>query len=341
MGKEKTVEKSSTKDAKKSSKDDKKSSKKSETEETQTKKVNRNTDKAQLDFDVNPRKTWVKDYVELQQYKIVKKDKDTKKTYEAAPMLSGIQFGLTVADQITCDVLVNACVELANPTTEGLYQLTSDLLCTAVKVTPELNLVFGHHLSGYQAGGHFKSLGIVNGTKAVKASTTKDGKEVKERAATSDELTCFVEKCINGGGNTKVSLSEDGKDFLCYLLGLVRKTLTDSAVLKVQYAGKKGLDIKSVSYSVRDHYSGAKNFCKTLCAKIDEVEGLVDEANKEERSKKPAKKTDSETKDTKSKKNKDESKAKKDTSKTAKKEESEEEEESDEESGSDSGEESD
>jgi hypothetical protein len=333
MGKEKTVEKSSTKDNKKSSKDDKKGkeSKKHE-EEKPVKKVNRNTDKAQLHFDVNPRKSWTKEYVDRMKYTIVKTDKETKKKSDAPPMLSGIQFALTVADQVTCDALVNACVGMAKPTTEGLYQLTSELISTAVKVTPELNLIFGHHLGGYHVGtNYFKSLGMANGTKAVKAGKDKDGNETKERPATNDELTDFVEQCVNGGGNTKVSLSDDGKNFLCYLLDHVRTTLTDSAVRKVQYSNKKGLDIRSVAFSVKDHFSGAKNFSKTLCAKMEEVEGLVDEANKEERTKKPAKKEsetkDSKSKDAKSKGKKEESKAKS-SSKNAKKEEPESESES-------------
>jgi hypothetical protein len=349
MGKDKTVEKKESKKDSKETKEVKKQETENEKTEKKTYEINKNTEKANLKLDVNTRKKWLTSYYKRMGYTVTftKKEKDDDgkvvnvEKSEDTPNISGSQYALAAVEQVLCSTLLNLAYKKAQKTTGGLYNITEELLSNAVQLNPELNALFGNQLSSYKPKDNYLSLLEI-----------KEFKEEKDDKEKTNEICVFAEKYACEGGNSKINLTDDGMNFLMFLLNCNRMMVADCAYWMVKYAKKKQVDDTAVTCAVRNHYSCSKNLCASVCKKLDEVSDLVEDANKAEREEKEAKKKDKDEGKKKEKKSSDkkadkkeekksDKKDKKSDKKKAEKEKSESESESESESGSESESESD
>jgi len=182
----------------------------------------------------------------------------------------------------------------AKKTTEGLFEIDQELLDQTVQLDQELNFVFGSHLSKYNKK-----------TKYVALLEIKEYKENEKDKEKTNEIAVFVEKYACDGGNSKVKLTDNGENFLMYLLSVNRNLLADCSYWMVKYAKKKTVDELSIEMAVRNHYTAAEGLCGAICKKLSEVADLVDEANKAARDEKEKSDNKSDKKDKKSSDKKD------------------------------------
>jgi hypothetical protein len=167
MAKDKTIEKTKESKENKDTKETKESKETKDAKKVQDnddeKTMNKNTAKANLRLDVNSRKRWLNSYYKRKNFtvKYTKKDKDedTKETYEDTPMISGAQYALTATEQVLMSMLVSMSYKKAQKTTEGLYNITEDLLTNTVSLDSELNLIFGQEITKFDSNqDYFKLL---------------------------------------------------------------------------------------------------------------------------------------------------------------------------------------
>lgn len=278
MAKDKTIE-----NAKESTKD----------QEDDEKTMNKNTARLNLRLDVNSRKRWLKSYYKRKKLTVQYKDNE-KKIYDAEPKMGGAHYAIAATEQVLMSILVSMSYKKAQKTKEGLYNITEDLLTNTISLDSELNLMFGQELSKFDSNqDYFKLLEI----------------------SKKDEVVEFVEKYACD--SSKVHLTDDGMNFLMFLLNCNRITLANCAYWMVKYSKKKTVDNTSITFAVKNHYNMCKKVCEQMCKKLDEVASLVTEATQAENEEKEDKKK----KDKKEESKKEDSKkdSKKDSEKDAKK----------------------
>lgn len=290
--KDKVVEKKT--ETKKEAKESSKKEVEVETD-SETVKLNGATKKANLRLNVNPRKTWLQNYYSSNKM-YVSKDEDE------VPTISGSQYALTATEQVLCCTLVTLAYSKAQKTTAGLYDITHEILLNVVQLDQELNSVFGNRLGKFD--------------KKAKYAGLLDIKDSKEK---NNEIEDFAEKYACEGGNSKVNLTDDGTNFLIYLLYLNRSLLADASYWMVKFAGRKQVNEVAVEYAVRNIYANAEKLCNAMCKKIEEVSDLVDEANKAGREEKAAKEKEDEKEEKKTEKKPEKKPEKKEETKPEKK----------------------
>jgi hypothetical protein len=262
MGKEKTVEKNA-----KNNKD----TKPVEESTDEEKAFNNATRRAGLRLDVMGRRKWLQDFYETQKMLVeYVTDKEKKTTESKVPRVSGGQYAITAVEQVLTSELMTRAYKRAQKTTEGLYSVNHEVLLQTIQLTPELNAVFGSQLSGYN-----KKTGYVGLMRVKEFNHEVDGKKEK-----TDEFRNFTEKWACD--NKHIELTDDGMNFLMYLLHVNRTALSEGSFWMVKYAGKKTVDARAVEMAARTYYLNAGELCLAICKKLGEVSTVWEEASKHE-----------------------------------------------------------
>ncbi len=271
----------------KTSKEDVKSTKE-ESKETSSKKegVNANTTRAGLIFDVNTRKRWLKTYLSADKYLIdqmtTEENDDGKKVRQIAKdddgddkkctlNISGAQYALSAVEQVLCAAVVTVAFPKATKSKSGLHELTLSVLLDSVRSDLELNSVLGQYLALYDSSADYFS----------QLKVTKQ-----------DEIRAYVEtRCLD---NTTVRLTNDGFNFLCFVLQRNRIVLTNFTHRLVTFAKKRTMSEDAIMAAVEFLYERSPGLLGKMTKKYEEVSLLIEEAVKVEKAEKEKKQKEKE-----------------------------------------------
>jgi hypothetical protein len=271
---EKATKKQQAKDNSKSKNTNDKNTNSESSEEQSAKKDtrNNNTRNAGLEFDVNTRYKWNKAYLGKDCFKVPvmkvyensdkkkekrqEKDEDGNLKFEHL-RVTGAQYAHSSNEQVLCaHIVALACgrLDLDSKTKAKLYEIKHTLLAETIRQDAELNFVFGHYLNSFEPNGEYYA--------ALKITK---GNEVKN----------FVEKCVD---NSSIHLTEEGLNFLYFIILRNRVMLTECSFHMVKHSGKKTVSEEAVMTAVEILYSRAPNLRDKLTMKFAAVARDVKEA---------------------------------------------------------------
>jgi len=237
-------------------------------------KFNKNTNKANLKFDVNTRRKWLNEHYHQFPIPDMKKENGKKiqeiddggqpKVYYVG--IAGSQYALAAVEQVLCSYLINLGFQKAIKTTSGLYEINGAILSDVIRYDKEMNLIFGNILSYYDSTAKYFSQLMI-------------GKP--------SEIYTYVEKyCVD---NTCVQLTPDGLNFLMYIFQKNRVMLANSAYHIVRYAHKRQINGEAITSAVVIHYERAPELMDKIRKKLEAVRSTVEEAQKMEKADKEEK----------------------------------------------------
>jgi hypothetical protein len=205
-------------------------------------KPNKATADANLEFNVNFCKSWIRELFR-------------SKDLEELPKFSGAQFALTAANQVLCRAIVQATLDQLQKDVSGLYDLKRPVIGYAIQLNEDLAQCCGKHYKKFDPSLNYASQYFIGQT----------------------EVTSYIDKFNE---KTNVRLDNKAYNLLAYLLLRTSIELIETSHTLMLYAGKKSLDAKSVLAAIKTHVSGTLRHDMTM--KIEDCIKALGDAVEEE-----------------------------------------------------------
>lgn len=226
--------------------------------EKKKRELNKLTLKANLNFNVNSFRSWMKQ-------KLTDDGKlfDNKGTM-CLPKFSGSHIAITAMNEKLCYIILEKTIERLTKDKTGLYNIRYKDLSDIVKVDNELKKNFYQYLDIYDSTLNYKDQYCI------------------------DEKT--IKKYIDKVFSASIDISNDAFNLLVYLLLKSCVRIIDSAFIMIQFARKRSLNPNVILSSISIHFTGTtEHLLKMgideaikLCGKdIDEKEEGVAEDDEE------------------------------------------------------------
>lgn len=233
------------------------------------------TQKANLNFNVNSFKTWLKKYYqqnEMNLPKVQKKDAENKSEEQTGDMntitFKGAHVALAAAVEVLCKYILEETVKQLQKDTSGLYSVSRPAIKYAVSLNPELRHVFLRSLESFK----------------------QDMMYVDQFCIPHKEMCRYVDNVF--GKN--IQIDHKAYNILSYLLLSFAMEVAKHSFNMMLYSGKRSLDFSVINYTVKNLCSGSLEHDITL--KIEDAMKLCNEKDDEEENPKGTsdkKKTDS------------------------------------------------
>lgn len=217
-------------------------------------KTNKLTIKANLNFNVNQFKKWIKN-------KLVTDENFFE--YEGKlvpPKLSGAHIALTAMNEKLCFMILEKTIERTIKDKNGLYTINFQDMTDIINVNPELRQNFKGYLEIFDNTLNYKDQYCIN-EKCVKS---------------------YIDKMFSVG----IDISNEAFNLLIYLLLKTCVRIIDTSYIMTKHAKKRTFNYKVIMSSVEIHFT--KSFAHLLNMRIEEAIKLCwnDLKDKEEKQKK-------------------------------------------------------
>lgn len=258
--------KAATNDTKKESKPSDKKDKKDNDEKVPRTHPNKDTEKANLHFNVKTTNKWLKEYFSSYTVERKKKNNDndgdnkkTKKEEEDQEIknnsikMNGAQYALTAVDEVLCVEMANLAFGKTTKDKAGLYLIKEDLLLDSMKLNKDFAFSFGKFFDSY-------------------SSKEKYGKQL---SIEKKDVLKLLETCAFSGGNTSVNLDDSAYNLMMYVVLKNRILVAETTYQMLLYSKKASIDGRAVIHSVRAIYCGTTELHKTLSRKAEATNALI------------------------------------------------------------------
>ena len=191
--------------------------------------LNKVTLKANLNFNVNSFKHWMKQKL-TDDNKFFEHENDKHEKIMCLPKFSGSHIALTAMNEKLCYLILDKVTGRLTKDKTGLYNIKFTDLSDVIKVEPELRKNLYNYLDVYDSTLNYKDQYCI------------------------DEKT--IKKYIDVTFGTSINISNEAFNLLVYILLKVCVRVLDSAFIMIQFAKKKSLSPKVILSCVSVHFSG-------------------------------------------------------------------------------------
>ena len=223
------------------------------------------TEKANLNFNVNTFKSWLRDYFERtesfvpkpkvkapaegekEEVKQAKADK-AEDDHDHIPIFKGVHVALAAATEVLCHYLLKETISQLNKDASGLYNVSRPAVKYAVVFNDDLRHCFSRALRTFNQNDTYEFTAIPHKNMVHYIDTTF-GKNI-----------CLDQKAYN---------------LLAYLLKAFNVDLATHTFNMMMYAGKRTLNFNVVKYAIRNLCTG--NLEHAISQKLDDVRKLCSE----------------------------------------------------------------
>lgn len=215
--------------------------------------LNKLTTKANLNFNVNTFKSWMKDKLtnDCKFFDVVRKNGTTEK---ALPKLRGSHVSIAAMNEKLCFVILDEVTKRLSKNKNGLYTIGYNDLADTISVNSELRRNLHAHLDVYDSTLNYK-----------------DQYCIKEK---------IIKKYIDTVFSECIDITNDAFNLLVFLLLKTSVRILDTSYIMMIYAKTHSLSPNTVMNAVDIHFSGTmKNVLKM---KIDEAVKLCGKDLKED-----------------------------------------------------------
>lgn len=224
-----------------------------EQEVEKTRSLNKMTLKANLNFNVNSFKNWMK-----------QKLRDDNKMFDnngtpTLPKLSGSHIALTALNEKLCYMILEKVVERLTKDKTGIYNIRYQDLADVIKIEPNLRRNLFVYLDVYDSTLNYKDQYCI------------DEKIIKK----------YIDKVFSAS----IDITNDAFNFLVYLLLKTCVRIVDTAFIMIRYANRRSLNPNVILECTSVHFSGVMEHL--LRMRIDEAIKSCGKSIKEKEEKLP------------------------------------------------------
>lgn len=191
--------------------------------------LNKLTLKANLNFNVNTFKSWMKQKLK-DDNKLFEQKKEDGTVVMCLPKFSGSQVALTAMNEKLCYIILEKVIEHLNKDKTGLYKIKYEDLSNAIKVDGTLRKNLYCYMDVYDDTLNYK------------------------------DQYCIDEKCIkkyiDKVFSASIDISNDAFNFLVYLLLKACVRIIDTAFIMIKFAKRRSLNPNAIIDSVSVHFTG-------------------------------------------------------------------------------------
>ena len=208
-----------------------------EQEVEKTRNLNKMTIKANLNFNVNSFKNWMK-----------QKLKDDNKMFDnngtpTLPKFSGSHIALTAMNEKLCYMILEKVIERLTKDKTGIYNIRFQDLADVIKIEPNLRKNL------------FVYIDVFDSTLNYKDQYCIDEKTIKK----------YIDKVFSAS----IDITNDAFNFLVYLLLKSCIRIIDTAFIMIRYANRRSLNPNVILECVSVHFTGVMEHL--LRMRIDEA----------------------------------------------------------------------
>ena len=201
-----------------------KDSNKTDVVEKKKRELNKITLKANLNFNVNTFRNWMKQKL-TNDGKLFDHD-----GVACLPKLSGAHIAMSSMNEKICYIILEKTIEGLTKDKTGLYNIRYKDLADNIKVNNELNKNFYHYMDMY------------DNTLSYRDQYCIDEKTIKK----------YIDKVFSAS----IDISNDAFNLLVYILLKTSVRIIDTAFIMIQYAKKRSLNPNVILSCVSIHFSG-------------------------------------------------------------------------------------
>lgn len=209
-------------------------------------KLNKTTLKANLNFNVNSFKSWMRQKLSDDNKTFEKEETDENgetTTIQCLPKFSGSHVALTALNEKLCFIILEKTMKRLSKDNTGLYVIHYQDIADVVQVDKELRHDLCQYLDDYDKTLNYKDQYCI------------------EDIYIKNYIDITFGKCFD--------IKNDGFNLLVYLLLKSCVRILDTAFLMIQFAKKKSLSPNAILNSVSAHFSGTIEHLLRL--RIDEA----------------------------------------------------------------------
>lgn len=199
--------------------------------------LNKLTIKANLNFNVNSFKNWMKQKM-IDDGKLFPKDGK-----QCLPKFSGSHVALTAMNEGLCYIILEKTIERITKDKTGLYNITFKDISDVIRVDSDLKKYFGQYMDMYDNTLNYKNQYCIS-EKVIKK---------------------YIDKVFSAS----VDITNNAFNLLVYILIKTCVRIIDTAFIMISFAKKRTMNPNAVLHSVSVHFDG--NISHRLKMSIDEA----------------------------------------------------------------------